>query len=141
MRLTRGPRPATIGLSAALFLAQAALSFVYRISRLEATQADLVAAFPAIPVDRDLTIVVICARLTIALIPVALVWLFASRLARWFIPLMVVVQALSLVRDWATRSLVEPLPLAAFLLSLAGGTLLFTPAAAPWFAAANRRDR
>ena len=123
MRLAKGPRPWPVRLFALAFTAQALATFWHTITDLPQAQAALGASFPAVGFDRDLTIVATSAQLTIALIPVALIWFAASRLARW----LVVAFALA-------KLMTAPDDLLSLLLTLGGAALLLTPAAARWFA-------
>jgi hypothetical protein len=113
---------------------------VQAITHLTETQATLQAG-TGWPIDRDWTIVITSARLTIALIPVALVWFAASRLARWLVLAMALGKLLTVPTNLAAMSpgeTVSPLWLGALLLSLGGAALLFTPSAARWFAGPRR---
>jgi len=78
----RGERPAAIRWFAALFLAQALVIFVAGMADLDGQLAYYASRYPDFAFDRDLMIVLTSARLSIAAIPVALVWFFASRFAR-----------------------------------------------------------
>jgi hypothetical protein len=136
VRRTKAPRPWPILLFALLFTIQAGAAFVQAIAHLAETQAMLEAVISS-PLDRDWTIVISSARLTIALIPVALVWFVASRVARWFVLAMALgklVMASVNLAAMAPGETVSPLWLAALALLLAGAALLFTPSAARWFA-------
>ncbi len=143
MKRARGKRPLAICLFGALFTTQALLAFLHAVGRLGEMQVALSASLPLLAIDRDLTIVAICARLTIALIPVAMVWFFASRPARWLVLAMVLVRLL-LVPAHAERLLageaLSLLWLGSLLLALLGAALLFTRDAARWFACGGRRS-
>jgi len=136
VKLARGPRPRPIRLFAALFLVQAMIGFLNQIMRVDAIQAVLSAGIPFIAFDRDLTIVAICVRLTIAIIPVALVWFLASRVARWLVVVFTLAKAAAVPGELASSAGGEPVSwpwLATLALSLIGAPLLFTRASARWF--------
>jgi len=136
MRRAKTPRPWPIRLFAVLFTTQALWAFAMAITHLPETQATLEAGF-GWPLGRDWTIIVTNARLTIALIPVALVWFAASRLARWLVLAMAVgkvVAAPANLASMAPGEAISPFWLGALALSLAGAALLFTRPAARWFA-------
>ena len=124
-------------LFALAFLTQACITFAYDITHIHLVRDDLAAAFPPVAFDRDLAIVVTNARLTIALIPVALVWFAASRIARWLVVLFafgklaVALYGLGIEGPGGSGALVS---LFAVGLAFAGAALLLTPGAARWFA-------
>jgi hypothetical protein len=127
MRLRQGPRPLAIRAFSALFLLQAALSFWHQMSDLAATQAMLAATFPQLVVDRDLAIVATSARLTIALIPVALIWFLGARFARILV-LVFVAGRLLTVPDGPSSSEIVSL-----LLAVLAAAILLSPGASRWF--------
>jgi len=127
MRLRQGPRPPAIRVFVLLFLLQAALSFWHQMSILAATQAMLAARFAHLAIDRDAAIIVTSARLTIALIPVALIWFLASRFARVLVLLFLTTRLLTIAD---APSLPE---IASLVLALAAAMLLFSSGAAGWF--------
>ena len=136
MRLARGPRPWAIRLFALLFVGQAIGSFWQNLTHLAATQAMIALIAPEWPHDSDAAIVYVSARLTIALIPVALVWLLASRIARWLVLALALgkLVMLPLNLSWLPAGEApSPLWLASQFLSVLGAGLLLTPAAARWF--------
>ncbi len=137
MRRARGPRPRSIRWFAALFIAQGALAFGLRLVDLERVRADLAALLPHLAITRDTAIVVVCAQWTIALIPVALVWLRASRLARAVVPAMALARLVALpgaAQGAVPRDALAAGWLLALLLAVAGAALLFTRESARWFA-------
>ena len=91
-----------------------------------------------LPLNDDGAIVAISVRLTIALIPVALVWFFASRFARWMVVVMALgrlaVNLSDLIAVISSDGEARPAFLIAQLLALTGAALLFTPSASRWFA-------
>jgi hypothetical protein len=90
-----------------------------------------------LPLNDDGTIVAISVRLTVALIPVALVWFFASPFARWMVVVMAVGRfAINLPETIETVLSGDPLRptfTAAQVLALCGAALLFHPSAKRWF--------
>jgi len=141
MSLARGPRPLSIRLFAAVFLALAAASFAYQITHLASMQAVFASSMAGIDFDRDRTIVVICARAVITLIPVALIWFLASRVARWLVLLLAVGRLVWLPFALAAVGPGQVMPwpwVASLLLSLAGAGLLFTRKSARWFSGGGR---
>jgi len=113
---------------------------VQAITHLPEAQAALEAG-TGWPLDRDWAIVITSARLTIALIPVALVWLTASRIARWLVLAMALGKLLMAPANLAAMApgeTVSPLLLGALALSLGGAALLLTPSASRWFAPSRR---
>lgn len=140
--IRHGPRPLAIRLFAAMFLAQAALALGAGLADIAGYRDYLAANIPRLAFDRDLAIVVMSARFTIALIPVALVWFLASRFARWMVAVLAVGKLINLPAAWAMLAdglWLSPLWLAGMLLGLCGAALLFTPGARPWFARGGRR--
>ena len=137
MKLAGGPRPLPIRLFAAAFVAQALMTFSWELAHRGDVAAWLL-EYANLPLNDDGAIVAISVRLTIALIPPALVWFFASRFARWMVVVMALgrlavnLPALSaaISSGWEAR----PTFLIAQLLALTGAALLFTPSARRWFA-------
>ena len=137
MMPVRGPRPWSIQMFALAFTVQAIATFGQDITHLAQTKASLAATFPDIAFDRDLTIITTSARLSIALIPVAMVWFLASRLARWLIVMLALgktLMTLNITMFSVPHELVTPLAFGSLLLSLGGAALLLTPGATRWFA-------
>ena len=141
--MIRRRRPPAIRLFAVLFLAQAALALVAGLADIAGFRDYLAVSIPGIAFDRDLAIVILSARFTIALIPVALVWFLASRFARWMVAVLAVGKLLNLPEAWALLAdglWLSPLWLASLLLGLCGAALLFTPGAGAWFTRRERRN-
>ncbi|RPF71497.1 hypothetical protein [Aurantiacibacter spongiae] len=133
MRRRSGPRPLAIHLFAALFLAQGLIAFGAAMTDLPAYAAWYVSHLPVPAPGRDAAIVLASARLTIAAIPVALVWLLAVRFARWFVAAVALARLAS-----APVAIADGTASGAWWASLAlalfAAVCLFTPAAAAWFA-------
>ncbi len=136
MRFARGPRPWPIRWFTLAFIAQAALAFVHQMGRLCDMQAMFVAAVPGWHFDRDLTIVALSARLSIAFIPVALVWFLANPWARWLV-LFLMLGRLATVPGTLTAlgpdEAVAPLWVVSLVLAVIATGLLFTRRSMRWF--------
>jgi hypothetical protein len=131
-----GPRPAAIRWFAALFLLAALLAYGDGLRDLVRTADYLAAYIPGVAFDRDRVIVILSARLSIALIPVALVWFFASNMARWLATIMAAGKLLNLPAALVLimqGEAVAPLWLASLLFGLAAVASLFTTDARRWF--------
>ncbi|APE27446.1 hypothetical protein [Aurantiacibacter gangjinensis] len=143
MKLARGPRPWSIRLFAILFLASALIRFVDGLLDPTTMIVDLFRWLPNITITQDIAVVALNAQFTIALIPVALIWFRASRIARILIGVMVGVRLLALSelvaawQQWGALDPVEPIMLA---LSAAALAQLFTPSANRWIALKGRRE-
>lgn len=129
------PRPASITAFAIIFIAAAVLSLVDGLVRLPEMLRGAQKLYPW--VSRDALIVWHSAWLTIALIPVAMVWLSAIRFARWMVSIMALLKLGGLLAGWRALPMlvkVQPLWLVALVLGLVAVALLFTPASHQWFA-------
>lgn len=136
MRLAKGPRPTSIRFFATLFALQALLVFAFNISAIDGQLAYFSGRYPQFGFNRDTIIVIICARLSIAAIPIALVWFFAKSFAKWFcaafaalrltrIPSFLILFAEQGILDWSW--------LLSALLMVVAVTALFTREASQWF--------
>lgn len=134
-------RPLTINIFAAAFLSAALIAFLDGMQDIPGYQATMRASLPHIDWTRDAAIVTLSARLSIALIPIAMVWLSAVRFARWMVTILWGVKLLNLPEGH--RFIIgggagEPLVGAAWGLSMLFGliavVMLFTPASNRWFA-------
>ena len=132
MKIARGPRPLSINLFAGILLALAAWNLVVALFDLPAQEEFLRSLGLGLEWNRDWTIVTSSAWFTIELIPIALVWLAASRFARAFIACMA---GLKVVLILTNLPMLYALPgiLAGQLISLAAVALLFTRGAQQWF--------
>ncbi len=130
-------RPLSITIFAAAFLAAALLAFLRGMLNLPEQQFYLQQLIPAVTWSRDTTIIWQSAWLSIAFIPIAMVWLAAVRFARWMVTLMALPKALGLVQvaitNIATFTVLDPLVTSSALLSLFAVATLFTPASNRWF--------
>jgi hypothetical protein len=85
MKLIRGPRPLAIRVFAAAFLAAALLRLVRGLNDLALSETVYAVNVPWFAWDRDWTIIALSAEFTIALIPLAWIYLFAAPFARWLV--------------------------------------------------------
>jgi hypothetical protein len=140
MKRRAGPRPHSITIFAATFLASAVIAYLGGLSDIPAHQALLGDNVPEIAWSRDRVIVLLSARLSIALIPVALVWFFAANFARWMVTLLALGKLINLpaaAKMISNEQSLDPAWLVSLLLAMLAVFLLFTPASNRWFA---RRD-
>lgn len=124
MRIVPGPRPLAIRVFAAAFLAAALLRLVRGLDDLAMTELIFATHLPQFAWSRDWTIVALSAEFTIALIPLAWIYLFAAPFARWLVLGFGAIRLAFL----DTSALVGPL-----LVAVAMACLLTAPAAR-WFA-------
>lgn len=130
-------RPLSINIFAAAFLASAVISFLDGLRDIPEMQRILSAEVPGIAWSRDAVIVTLSARLSIALIPIAMVWLSAVRFARWMVTVLGLGKLLMLpsgIGLIAAGGAVDTAWLTALLLSVFAVGMLFTPASNRWFA-------
>lgn len=124
MKLVRGPRPLAIRIFAAAFLAAALLRLARGLGDLPLAETVLAVHWPWFAWNRDWTIVALSAEFTIALIPLAWIYLFAAPFARWL------VLGFGAVR----LALLDPAALAGPVLVAIAMASLLTGEAARWFA-------
>lgn len=124
MKLRRGARPLAIRVFAAAFLAAAVLRLVRGLSDLPMAELAYAAHVPWLAWNRDWTIVALSAEFTIALIPLAWIYLFAAPFARWL------VLGFGLVR----LAMFDGSALTGAALAVVAMASLFTAGAARWFA-------
>lgn len=130
-------RPLTINIFAAAFLAAAVIALVDGLGDIAAIRALLTESLSDILWSRDAVIVALSARFSIALIPVAMVWLSAVRFARWMVTVMALGKLLNLPEGLAAIAgggAIDTAWLTALLLGLLAVVMLFTPASNRWFA-------
>jgi hypothetical protein len=131
-------RPASISTFAAAFLGSALLAFLEALVSIPDQQIQLGQLLPAVDWSRDAVIVWQSAWLSIALIPIAMVWLSAVRFARWMVTIMAAPKLLGLLlvlaNGWHFIEMTSPVWLLSQLLALTAVALLFTPASNRWFA-------
>lgn len=85
MRILRGPRPLAIRVFAAAFLTAALLRLVRGLDDLALSETVFAVHAPWFVWNRDWTIVALSAEFSIALIPLAWIYLFAAPFARWLV--------------------------------------------------------
>jgi hypothetical protein len=138
------PRPTPINIFAAAFLTAALVPFLTGITDLGLTETKLQADYPYFPWSRDRVIVWLSSNLTIALIPLAMVWLMAAPIARWLVSAMTLVKtpgalaSVVAVAGGAGGSDAERL--VSFAFAVLGTLMLFLPASHEWFARAKEVD-
>jgi hypothetical protein len=130
MTIVRGPRPLAIRVFAAAFLAAALLRLVRGLTDLPLAELVYAIHLPWFAWNRDWTIVALSAEFTIALIPLAWIYLFAAPFARW---LVLGFGALRL-------AFLDPAALTGALLVAVAMASLLTPQAARWFARTRTPD-
>jgi cellulose synthase/poly-beta-1,6-N-acetylglucosamine synthase-like glycosyltransferase len=133
-------RPGSITLFAVVFLAAALLNYIEGLVRIPVALKSQ-DAFPWL--SRDVLIVWHSAWLSIAFIPVAMVWLSAVRFARWMVSFMAVAKVAGLLMALPALPMLvrmQPLWLASLMLGVPAVALLFTPASNRWFAHKGEAD-
>lgn len=136
-------RPLSINIFAAAFLASAMIAFLDGLWDIPAMQALLREGAPDFAWSRDTVIVIVSARLSIALIPVAMVWLSAVRFARWMVTVLALGKLIYLpegVRLIAEGGTIDTAWFVTFTLGLLAVAMLFTPASNRWFAKQPEQD-
>ena len=133
------PRPRSITLFALAFFGAALLVFVDGLLHIPDRQSYLAKLIPAVDWSRDAVIMWQSMWLSIALIPIAMVWLSAVRFARWMVTIMAAPKLLGLLlvatKDWRMIiGMVGAVPLASLVLTLIAVALLFSHASNRWFA-------
>ena len=135
--MTRKRRPPfSIRLFAVAFLLAALVAFLGDITHLDATIAMLEANTTGLGWTRDMAIVAISARLSIAVIPIALVWFLASGFARWMVVLMSLGKLINVpaaIEAWQTGGTPGAYFMMSNLLAYFAVACLFAPGARLWF--------
>ena len=129
-------RPLSIRLFAAFFLSSALIAFVDGLRDWEKLALLMQVHVPEMAWTWDAVVVLLSVRLSIALIPVALVWFLASRFAQWLVTIMALGKLFNLPDAIALVRAGAPLDAAwaaSLVLSLVAVALLFTPASREWF--------
>lgn len=130
-------RPREINLFAVGFLSAAVIAYADGLLDMATQQAYFERFIPQIAWTPDWVIVMLSARLSIALIPVAMVWLSAVRFARWMVAIMALGKlpsAVPAMGAFVNEGVIDPSYVAALVLGLGAVAVLFTPAANLWFA-------
>ena len=136
MRLAEGSRPWSIWVFAGATSLIALQDFVAGLLNLERRIIDYQALFPAIEWNHDLAIIWLSSWLTIDLIPVGLVLIFAARFARWFVSVMALFPLVILVTNIDHMSTYPRFLGVNFILALIPlglAALLWTRSASHWF--------
>ena len=127
-------RPLSINIFAVAFIAAAVLSCIDGLVGIPVA----LRSQNALPwLSRDVLIVWHSAWLSIALIPVAMVWLSAIRFARWMVSFMALAKLAGLLILLPALPMfvtMQPLWLASIVLGVPAVAMLFTPASNRWFA-------
>lgn len=133
MRVVHGPRPLPVNGFAAVLLGLAAWNLAAALWDLPAQEEILRSLGLGFEWNRDWTIIASSAWFTVELIPVAAVWLLASRFARGFITAMAGIKVVLILSN---LPMLYALPgiLLGQSISLVAVALLYTPAANAWFA-------
>ncbi|PKP96969.1 MAG: hypothetical protein CVT76_05550 [Alphaproteobacteria bacterium HGW-Alphaproteobacteria-15] len=137
MKLASGSRPLAIRIFAAAFLVSALIAYLDGLGNIPTYQALLRANVPEVAWSQDVVIVTLSARLSIALIPIALVWLTAANFARWMVTVLALGKLINVpeaVQIVAQGDRIDPAWAASLTLGLLAVTMLFTPASNRWFA-------
>lgn len=139
MRMARRSRPITVNAFAAVLLTLAAWNLAAALWDLPAQQEILRSLGLGFEWNRDWTIIASSAWFTIELIPIAAVWLLASRFARGFITAMAAIKVALILTN---LPMLYALPgiLLGQSISLAAVALLYTPSANAWFMLGERDD-
>ena len=130
-------RPMSINVFAAAFLTGAVVTMLDGLQDIATLQRIFAANVPGIEWSRDAVIVALSARLSIALIPVAMVWLSAVRFARWMVTVLALGKLLNVPEGIgliAAGNAIDKAWLTALVLALGAVAMLFTPASNRWFA-------
>lgn len=130
------PRPLSINIFAAAFLTSALVPFLYGLAHLGVMETRWHADMPQFLWNRDRVIIVLSAWLSIALIPIAAVWLGASNFARWLVTFMTLAKAPG-AWESAGRALGGDYDnvylLVSFGFALIAVVMLFLPPSSEWF--------
>lgn len=129
-------RPRTIRLFAILFFAQALFAYADGMRDLDRVMRDLSSRIPDMGFDHDMVIVILSARLSIALIPIALIWFMRANFARWFVVIITLGRLINLPEAIAllkSGGAFSPYGLVSNGLAAVAVAFLFTPSARRWF--------
>lgn len=136
-------RPLSINIFAAAFLAAALIALLDGLWDLRGSLALARATMPRIDWNIDMVIIGLSARFTIALIPIALVWLTAANFARWMVTVLAFAKLVSLsdaVRIMAQGGGLDPAWATTTALTALAVVTLFLPPSAAWFAKRQEAD-
>jgi hypothetical protein len=142
VKIAKGPRPWTIHAFAAIVIAIGLWNLIEVLLEPDFHTHAMQRRLPQIAWIEDFTIVFASARFTIVCIPVLAIWMFASRIARWLVTIMIGYRFLMELRSffdilpsggldgWLYYN--WPSPLSTILLTV-GASLLFIPQSNLWF--------
>ncbi len=136
-------RPLSINIFAAAFLAAALIAFLDGLQDIPGLQSLLEANVPGVAWSHDAVIVTLSARLSIALIPIAMVWLGAVRFARWMVTVLALGKLLNVpegLRLIAAGGQIDTAWFVSLALGLLAVAMLFTPDSNRWFAGKGEAD-
>lgn len=144
MKPASGPRPWSIRIACLLLLVIGSWTLWIGLRDLFTAQGVFMERFPWWSWNRDWTIVALSAEFTIALIPVALIYVYARNVARWLVTVFgsikMYVLLASVVHYWERfEVLLTPLLVEAGIYLLVIG-LVFTPGAYRWFAKGSHEE-
>jgi hypothetical protein len=142
-RLARGPRPWPIRAFAVIVLGFGIAVYVSALRDLAGSAQDLARLPGGFLPDRDQTIVILSARLTIVAIPVAAIWFLASTIARWLVTIMLLASlpgTLLTIIDAAQAGTTNGHSIAGLIVGVASIALLFTRPARDWFSRGRQGD-
>lgn len=137
------PRPTPINIFAAAFLTAALVPFLDGMTQLGLTETRLQVDYPYFPWSRDLVIIWLFSWLSIALIPLAMVWLMAAPFARWLVSALTLLKAPGAFLSAASlmgETGGEGERLVSFAFAVLGVVMLFLPASQQWFASTREVD-
>ncbi len=143
MKLAQGPRPLSIKLFAAFFLTAAISTYVLNLTNLPIQQEIFALYLPWPGWSQDWTIVALSAILSIAFIPVAWIYLRASRVARWLVTGFSLLKLLSfpqMFMVWVSDPYINIMYLREPILIALALIMLFTPSANRWFRQTQEPD-
>jgi hypothetical protein len=129
---SKAPRPIAIHAFAAILLSLASWNLATALFDLPAQEEFLASLGLGFEWNRDWTIVTSSAWFTIELIPIALVWLSASRFARGFVTAMAAIKVTLILTNLPMLYAVPGI-LIGQSISLGAVALLYTRAANDWF--------
>jgi hypothetical protein len=136
MTLAKGPRPWTIRFFVIFFLLSALIALIDGLADLEGVAQTLSQGMPNMMFSQDALIVILAVRMSIALIPVVLVWFLASRFAQLMAALLSLgklVNVPDLIELMASGEPINPWWGVSLVLGVFAGFLLFMPASLTWF--------
>ncbi|MEP0189304.1 MAG: hypothetical protein ABJP70_03505 [Erythrobacter sp.] len=143
MKLAKGPRPWSIWAFFCISLLLAVGRYFDGLGTLEFWEEEFARLFPAFIWNRDWTIVTLSAWFTVQLIPILLVFGFASRFARWLILAATLVPMIVLFTDIEYSSTYPRFFELAFIrwaIPILLVALLFLPGANRWFSRPNHEQ-